>query len=231
MEQYIHTLIAPDHAFLPHAMQVTQFFELLTSGYHFREISDSRFQHGLRVMKPSGSFLTGINRMTGETLLIPKQDQVHIERIDDIADAIEDLDSYEVRISGEWMPEWRPFVLFTVDRVPFTGPYLCEVNCHIHSELVSTSCWEKSLSPNGPSVPGFGEPCDANRRTGVFSHPWTGKLIQVPDAGCARFWIEFEFGRFLRPEIGDNLNVFNPKMIASIGECFGTKFVQGWRYY
>jgi hypothetical protein len=56
MEQYVHTLIAADSAFVPQSVQIEKFFEILTTSYHFRIISDTRFQPGLRVMKPSGRF-------------------------------------------------------------------------------------------------------------------------------------------------------------------------------
>lgn len=231
MEQYIHTLIASDSAFIPQSMQVAQFFELLTTNYHFRIISDSRFQPGIRVMKPSGRFRSGTNPMTGETLSIPISDHIKIERIVDVASTVEDFENYDVLVSGEWMPEGRPVVLLTIDRVPFDGSYLCEASCHVRPEPISTSCWDKFASPNGPSVPNFGESCETSRRIGIFSHPWTGKAIEVPDAGCARFWIEFEFGRFLRPKMENSLNVLNPEMVARIDKCFGTKFVQGWRFW
>ena len=66
---------------------------------------------------------------------------------------------------------------------------------------------------------------------GVFPNPWTGGVIEVADAGCARFWIEFEFGKFIYPKITDNLEVMNPEIVSAGEDCFGTKFAQGCRFW
>ena len=168
--------------------------------------------------------------MTGETISIPMPDEIKIDRTVDVARTIEGLEDYNVLASGEWSPEDRPLVLFTIDRVLFEGSYLCEVSCHVRPEFISTSCWDKFACPNAPSVPGFGETCKTEIGIGIFSHPWTGKAIKVPNAGCARFWIEFEFGRFLLPKMSESLDVLSSAMVTKIEDCFGTEFVQGCRF-
>jgi len=232
MEQYILTLIAADVGFIPHPSQVEAFFAMLTKSHHFRIIADQSCQQGLRITKPSGRFRSPTNLFTGDTLpiSIPVLDHVKIDRIVDIARAVEGLRNYNLLASGEWTAEKRPLVLLTTDKVPYADSYLCQASCHVRPELVSTSCWNKFLSPNGPSVPPFGEACKDESRVGIFSHPWTGNLIQVPDAGCSRFWIEFEFGKFLLPKMSDSLDVLQPTMIAEIEQCFGTRLTQGWRF-
>jgi hypothetical protein len=229
MEQYIHTLIAVDSAFVPQSKQVAKFFEILTVTCNFRIISDTRFQPGLRVMKPSGRFRSGTS-FTGEPFSVPLFDQIKIERIIDVTGAIEGLESYNVLASGEWTLKDRPLALLTTDRVPFEDSYLCEASCHVRPEPISTSCWNKFASPNGPSVPDFGEACKTESRIGIFSHPWTGKMIEVPDAAYSRFWIELEFGRWLLPKMADSLDVLSSVMVATIEECFGTRLVQGYRF-
>ena len=231
VEQYIHTLIAADSAFVPRPKQLAIFFEILTATSNFRIISDTRFQPGLRVVKPSGRFRSGTSPITGETLSIPMFDHIKIERISDVPGAIEGLEHYSVLASGEWTPENRPLVLLTTDEVPFEDTYLCEASCHIRPELVSTSSWdEDAAGPTDRSVPDFGEICTAESKNGVYSHPWTGEVIEVPDAGCARFWIELEFGKWLLPKMSDSLDVLSPVMVAKIEECFGTRLVQGYRF-
>jgi hypothetical protein len=56
---------------------------------------------------------------------------------------------------------------------------------------------EDVAGPNDQSVPDFGEACAVESKNGIYSHPWTGEVIEVPDAGCVRFWIELEFGKWL----------------------------------
>ena len=80
-------------------------------------------------------------------------------------------------------------------------------------------------------MPGSWSVCKDSIRMGVFPNPWTGGVIEVADAGCARFWIEFEFGKFIYPKITDNLEVINPKIVSAGEECFGTKFAQGCRFW
>jgi hypothetical protein len=230
MEQYVHTLIAADPAFVPRSLQVERFFEILTGSFRFRIIAHTRFQPGLRVLKPSGRFRSATNSFTGETFSFPMPNQIRVERIADVPPMIESLEDYNVLASGEWVPEYRPLVLLTTDGVPFEGSYNCEASCHVRPEPVSTSCWNKIASPNGPSVLDFGEACRPERGMGIFWHPWTGKVIEVPRAGCARFWIELEFGKFLLPKMADDLDLLNPAMVAKMEECFGAKFVQGYRF-
>jgi hypothetical protein len=66
---------------------------------------------------------------------------------------------------------------------------------------------------------------------GIFPNPWTGEAIEVADAGCARFWIEFEFGKFIYPEVSGSFDVMSPAIVQDIEQCFGTKFVQGCRFW
>jgi hypothetical protein len=231
MEQYIHTLIAIDSAFVPQSKQIAEFFEILTETCSFRIISDAPFQPGLRVMKPSGRFRSGRNPVTGEAISIPMLDHIKMERIIDIPGAIEGVSHCSVVASGQWTGENRPLVLLTTDQIPFEDTYLCEVSCHIRPEPISTSCWdEDAAGPNSRNVPYFGEACAPGSMVGIFSHPWTGEVIEVPDAGCARFWIELEFGKWLLPEMADRLDVLSPVVVAKIQKCFGTGLVQGFRF-
>ena len=180
-------------------------------------------------MKPSGHFRPFVSPFAGKTEAFPISDNIQLDRAADIPAAIAGLKHYSVLISGEWKIENRPLVLLTTDGVLFEDHILCEVSCHLRPELVSTSDWDIEV-PIPKNVASFGEPCESEHGTGVFSHPWTGEIIEVADAGCARFWIEFEFGKFLLPKMGTNLDLLNPLMVASAEECFQTKFVQGCRF-
>ncbi len=216
MEQYVHTLIAADSAFVPEPLQLADFFDGLVTAFHFH------LKSGARVAKPTGRLRTALNPLTGETWSSPVSDQIRTATFAEIPAAVDGLVRYCVLASGEWTPESRPMVLLTPDGRPYQNNYLCEVSCNLRPDPVSTSCWKHA--------PPFGEACAAEVATGIFSHPWTGEMIEIPDAGCARFWIEFEFGKFLLPEMAGGLNVLSPPIVAKTEECFETRFVQGWTF-
>ncbi len=72
-------------------------------------------------------------------------------------------------------------------------------------------------------VPFFGRPCSPNDRLGVFTNPSTSEVIEVPNAGCVRFWIEFEYGKSLFPRTKDRLDVIEPAIAQGAEEEFGIK--------
>jgi len=229
MEQYVHTLIAADSSFAPKSEQIADFLDRLVTSCNFQIIADQPYQPGVRLVKPSGRYRSFTDPLTGETKSFPVSERIRIERISDIPLVIEGPRHFSVLMSGEWNREHLPLSLLTTDGVPFDGNYLCEVSCHLRPDVVSTSCLGMN-SGSDLNVPTFGEPCGADCKIGVFSHPWTEELIEVPDGGCARFWIEFEFGKFLLPQMDDTLEVLNPSIVMKAEECFQRRFVQGWRF-
>jgi len=228
VEQYVHTLIAANSGFVPASSQVALFFNILITSLNFRVISDRRFQPELRIMKPSGRFRSFIN-LTGESESFPISDHIKVEGIADIQPLIQHLEHYGVLLPGEWEMKHRPLVLLATDGVPYSDSYVCEVSCHLRPGLVSTSDWDVEALP-GQDVPIFGKPHKGGDEAGVFSHPWTHQRIEVPNAASARFWIEFEFGKFLLPQMADSLDLLNSLIVAKTEECFQTRFVQGCRF-
>jgi hypothetical protein len=228
MEQYIHTLIAVDPSFAPNSLQIASYLKSLVDSFQFQVIDDSQFQPGIRVVKPSNRLRTFRDSLTGEAISVPANDRIKVDTIAAIPAVLGGLDRWSVLVSGAWNPESSFLHLLTADRVLFQGEYLCEVSCHLRPQPVSTSYWAAEATPEF-EVAGFGTPCADNHRTGVFSHPWTGEVIQVPEAGCARFWIEFEFGKFLLPRMTDSLDLLNPALVSKARQCFQKNFAQGWR--
>jgi hypothetical protein len=231
MEQYIHTLIAADSTFTPQSPQVAEFFDGLVAGFSFRVISDKRWQPGLRVAKPGLRTRSGKNVSTGETFTIPVPDQIPVGHTAEIVPLIENLDEYGVRLSGEWPLGAAPLLLLTTDKTPFEAPLTCDVSCNVRPVPVSTSAWDVEAGPNLRNVPLFGTPWNGESTTGIFPNPWTGEAIEVPDAGSARFWIEFEFGKFIYPRIEKGLDLLNPLLVEKAVECFQTEFAQGCRFW
>jgi hypothetical protein len=100
----------------------------------------------------------------------------------------------------------------TAEEKEFKGTYAYEICCRVRKEPVSTS---------------FGKPCPAESRTGIFHHPATGAIIETAATACARFWIEFHFGKWLLPKIGNHLNLIQPSILKNVTQTFGLPFAQG----
>jgi hypothetical protein len=52
----------------------------------------------------------------------------------------------------------------------------------------------------------------------------------VPDAACARFWVEFEFGKWLVPKVEESFDLIHPSLLTTAIECFGVGFAPGGFY-
>ncbi|HKN22487.1 MAG TPA: hypothetical protein VJX73_13780 [Terracidiphilus sp.] len=154
-----------------------------------------------------------------------------IDAPDAILPLIEDLDDFGVFASGEWRWDDPPLILFTTDDKQFKENYVCEVSCEQRSTPVSTSAWDFEAGPNIRDVPPFGSPCGSGDDTGIFPNPWTGEAIEVPHAGCARFWIELEFGKFVYPKVEKDFEFLSPSIVGEAEQCFQTEFVQGCRFW
>jgi hypothetical protein len=95
-------------------------------------------------------------------------------------------------------------------------------------------------------LPGFGKPFGdgpgrrkqtASRRAGKpnsfsrpgsYTDPLTMRTIKVAGAGCARFWIEVEFGKWLCPLIeGERLDLVDKAFLQTARDAFGMDFAQG----
>jgi hypothetical protein len=144
---------------------------------------------------------------------------------------IEGSNHYTVALSGQWVGKDSPVVLLKTDGVPYEESCICVVRCELRPEAVSTSAWDVEAGPNSRDVPEFGSQCRNADSNGIFPNPWTGQVIEVADTGCARFWIEFEFGKFIYPKITARLDVMSPAIVLGIQRCFGPKFAQGCRFW
>jgi hypothetical protein len=223
MEQYIHTLISVDSEFVPESAQVANFFSELVSQFKFSPISGQRFLPGLVVAKPSGRLRWGTNSSTGEKIPIPEWDRLNIERFEDVPAFIEGCKHYSVAQSGQWAGEDRPVALLKTDGVPYEENYICTVRCELRPEVISTSAWNVEAGPNTRNVPTLGSVCKDAVRIGIFPNPWTGGVIEAADAGCARFWIEFEFGKFIYPKVTDSLEVMSPAIVLGAEHMGGSE--------
>jgi hypothetical protein len=221
VEQYVHTLIPSDPQFSPTSEQISRFFEGLSA------LGAAPLNPKLLVLKPSGRLRSFTDPLTGETRSFPANDRVSAESTADLAPTIEALQQYYVALEGQGPPRLPPFPLYS-ESAPFTGSYGFTVGCCLRAEPVSMSDLGDDQTEN--EVPSFGEACRAGSRTGLFRHPVTDGLIEVANASCARFWVEFEFGKWLLPNIGSSLDILNPAVTELATKSFALSFAQGFHH-
>lgn len=231
MEQYIHTLLPVDSEFVPSAAQIGSFLSVLVLQFKFSLISGQRWLPGLVVSKASGELRWRTNSWTGERVSVPARDHFNLSQFEDIPGLIEGSTDYTVSQSGQWIGQDRPIDLLGTNGVPYLGNYVCTVRCERRPEVVSTSDWDGEAGPNTRNVPSFGSVCNDQSAIGIFANPWNGEVIEVANAGCARFWIEFEFGKFIYPKVSNSFDVMSPGIVLEAERCFRTKFVQGCRFW
>ncbi len=228
MEQYCHLLIPSDPDFVPEPATIEKFFDLFVGSFGFQIVLTPPIQPGFMLLTPSETPRVIRNVYTGETIFVPSLDRTVLSSAASIPAVIESERHWIVRLSGKWLSGHSPISLRTTDRVPFEGELVCFIECDLRPAPVCTSdCWDEShpdqaaLSfddPNGPKLP-----------LGIFTNPWTGRTIEVPGAGFARFWVSFEFGKFIFPDLAGGFDLLQPQFLDSIQECFGMHFVQAGR--
>jgi hypothetical protein len=160
------------------------------------------------------------NPFTGKTDLIAMRRADKFKDLAAMAAALKTIDDYNATIAGKGPPK---LPAFTFD---FKGTYDFLIHCCLRAEVVSTSDQHDEV-PVKRKVEFFGRPCSPNDRLGIYHNPNTLVVIEVPKAGCARFWIEFEYGKNLFPPIEDRLDLIEPEIVEVAEKDFGVKFVQG----
>ena len=219
-EQYLHTLIPTDPTFVPTPDQIVQFYNGLFT------LGAEPLNWKLSLTKPSGRVREFKNPMTGEVKSMPINDRLSVVAPAELVSLIGTLQQYFVSLEGEGPPRTAAFPLYFEDS-PFTKTYAFIVRCWLKPEPVSMSCLGDKQT--GEEVPFFGQPY--SRRDALFRHPVSGELIKVSDAGSARFWVEFEFGKWLLPKINDSLNILNPSIAAMADHAFSMNLKQGFHSF
>jgi len=214
MPEYTHTLIPDQVDFVPDPKQIRAFLASLIS------LGAAPLEPSFGVSMPSGKGITFTNPFTGKTESFGTYKSKKVKSVAGISDALKELDDYNLVVSGKGPPK-LPAIKFD-----YKGRYEFDVHCCQRAEVVSTSDWHDEV-PVKQKVEFFGRPCNPKSRLGIFHHPKTLKVIEVPMAGCARFWIEFEYGKMLFPRIKDSLDLIEPKIIGAAESDFRVKFIQG----
>jgi hypothetical protein len=227
MEQYAHLLLSADPDFVPDPAQVTAFFNLILNSFGFRLVVKPPFEPGIVVLKASDKVRKGTDPMTGEVITIPMRDRLVLRDSAEILSSIQYAE-WTVGASGKWVLGRTPIELRASDGRPFESECSCLVSCNQRPNPVCTGDWWGEFHGGMPEFI-FGDPNSPIQATGVFTQPWTGERVEVSDAGSARFWIEFEFGKWLLPEMADSFDVLRPALVSAVQDCFGARFVQAGR--
>jgi hypothetical protein len=211
-EHYSQLLIPKRPDFAPPVSQVAVFFKALQehgSAPHHAEISISKQSEKVRM---------GRNAFTGEQITIRLRESVKCESLTVVERDIEGLDDYSVILVGQGPAQIPPFPLFNAAdeqcQSEVREPYYYEVSCNLRPGGISFSkeSWHA--------------PCDLKTVDAVTSNPWNGHKIRIPEAGCARFWIEFMFGNWLVPRIDKSLDILTPAIPTLTSDAFGIAFTQ-----
>jgi hypothetical protein len=209
--RYSHTLIAVPKQFKPAPAQVRQFLQAMAdAGVVPGDIVG-------RMLKPSGKTREMKNPFTKETRQVPILDRKEFADLHQFETELLNLPDYSAEISGFGSPRLAPLPL------EWDGEYAVTIRCIVSSILRSTSDVheDRQITP-------YRQPLEGRDRDGFFTDPTGMKEIVVPDAGCARFWIEFSLGNDLFPIIErSDLNILEPRIVSSARQHLGVDFVQG----
>jgi len=223
VEQYVHTLIPQDAQFCPKPEQVRCFVDgLSTLGAAPRNAE-------LKIVKPSGRLRSGTHPLTGEIITIPGKELIAVDSSANISRVVSSLDQYEVAMEGQGPPTLPAFPMYDLNGAAFVDTYGFSVRCCVEAQPVSMS--NLGDEETGDDLPFFGEPCRKPSGSALFRHPLTSVLMEVANASCARFWVEFEFGRWLLPKIDNSLEILNPAITGLANRCFGLEFAQGFHHF
>lgn len=217
MPEYTHTLIPDRVDFVPDPKQVEKFLASLDS------IGAAPLKPEISVSKLTGEVQTFKNPFTGKTESFALRRADTLKNRAAVPEALNQLNDFNVTVTGKGPPRLPAFIF------DFKGTYDFLVHCCLRKEVVSTSDWHDEV-PIDRKVEFFGQPCSAKDRLGIYHNPNTLAVIEVPKAGCARFWIEFEYGKMLFPPIEDRLDLIEPGILAAAEKDFGIEFVQGCRW-
>ena len=219
-EQYSHTLIATPSTARPAAANVQNFLSAMVD----QHVVPGKPSLTLRV--PTGEIreYPYPDPFTGENFKVEINDHRKLISANKIEEAIGGLDNYELEIAGTGRPKIAPLA------IDYDGDYFVTITCIVSSKPRSTSDLHESKGGKPTAVP-YRRYCVEAPECGYFSNPYTMEVIKIPRAGCAGFWIEFELGKFLFPQIaGDSLNLLNPLIVAKATNSFGFDFVQGFHW-
>ena len=207
MEEYVHLLIPSDPLFVPDPARIEALFRSMIDRFRFVTIAEPPMPPSLLLMTPSRSPRFGHNPWTGETISIPSYDRKPLQELSEIPEALTGLTHAIVCLSGKWPPGAAPIQLYTTKRQLWNGDCFCEIRLNLRPQ------------PNFPNT------------LATFTDPWVGTpwadaFATPPALGPARFWIEFSFGKWLFPRLGNGFDLLTPELARAANASFDHRLVQ-----
>jgi hypothetical protein len=193
-----------------------------------------------RIAKNKGRVREGHNPFTGEKISIPlpsraREKPRRLANSSDLIGIAADQEEFDVMVAGEGIPASPPLRIGFDEGngwKAFEGEQCCmEVACCVRSNIVRLYLLESEDDLHRPPDfaayrPRYDEDCTTAERDGLFVHPELG-AIRISNAGCAMFWIEFNYGKFVYPRAnGSDVNVLSGEVVRLARSTFGTDFVQ-----
>jgi len=216
LEQYSQLLIAKPKDFVPSASQIEDFL----SAMQRERVVPGKPAIAFRTLTGKTREYPIIDPLTEKNLIVELSDHRELKALSEIPEAAKGFYDYDVEIAGIGRPKLPPLP------IDFEDKYFVTITCFVFSQYRSTSDWHdyekvKDVTP-------YRKLCLESPPQGIFTNPYNMETIRVPEAGYARFWLQFELGKFLVPEIYDNdLNILNPRILAIAEQIFNISFVQG----
>ena len=217
-EQYAHTLIPKESQFAPQPEQIIGFLDTLLA------LGAAPLDSRISLAKLSGRGRCFTDPLTGAKKSFPAYDWALLERTSDLRPLVETLQDYSVALDGRGPPKVPPFQVYANGQ-HFTESYGFIVRCCLRKKPVSMS------EPGVREGIQFGFPCDAGNKALLLSYPPSRKVFRRASTGCARFWIEFEFGRWLLPRIDGFLEILDPSIVIAAEKHFRLAFEQGFHLF
>lgn len=234
---YEHHLVARPANFRPEAETVARFLRMLNDEGYVPEGAQLSF---VPVIQQEPVTIQRADPFSGRTMSIPGRSRrrgkpVTCKSDDDLLSQTANASEYDAVLDAEGLPQRPPMLVGYVEGdnwKPLDEPYALKVRCCIRSRIVrlfshrSPEDFTKILDPFNMPAHLFDEDCSEDESTGWFLHPETGP-ISIANAGCATFWIELCYGKFLFPLTRDgSLDVLDDELRGRTEEIFGTAFVQ-----
>jgi hypothetical protein len=206
---YSHFLLAADPNLAPEPAQVAAFLAEL------HDLHALPLNATIEVFKHTGQFRTGRNAYTGETLILPIRSRFPIAELASIPQALAPEPDYDLVLTGDGPNPLRLFPIYETDKLaqPFKGSYYLQLRCSLRLTTTSTP----ELDPLDPN------PTDAefHRLGRVYLFP--------PTAPRPRFWITFELGKWLHPQMHGEV-LIAPAILSAANTAFATTFTEGWTF-
>ena len=225
MEQYIQMLIPADPHYAPDPARIAAYFEMLSKSWHFALDWNIPHIHPLRALNLlSKAEIEKAIEASAPRRMFPRLERFHLQTYAEIPAIIERLPRFAVTASGTWTAEYPPIKIPTSSWPPEKKGLYCNVGCDLRPEPVLTSNWW--TDEDGSGLLQFGDPAETLPSSGTFTHPISRHNIEIPLAGCARFWVSFDFGEWLLSYMPEDFDLLDPALIRATEDHFGVKMTQ-----